>query len=119
MMLGLILIPFSQVILWKNEGRAVSFARLFNHARNACIKVDPTQPVNQEHEYQLVHMSGKVHNEVNLCDRDFGVVAQDSYRLKRKVEMFQWQETFHEAKKSGERAYYTYYKIWSDNPIDS
>ena len=34
----------------------------------------------------------------NLCDRDFGVVAQDSYRLKRKVEMFQWQEVFHQAK---------------------
>ena len=88
MMLGLILIPFSQVILWKNEGRAVSFSRLFNHARNACIKIDPIQPINEEHEFQLVHMSGKVHNEVNLCDRDFGVVAQDSYRLKRKVEMF-------------------------------
>lgn len=46
------------------------------------------------------------------------MVAQDCYRLKRKVEMFQWQETFHEGR-GQERAYYTYCKIWSETPEDS
>ena len=46
------------------------------------------------------------------------MVAQDSYRLKRKVEMYQWQETYHEAK-GNQRPYHTYFKVWSDTQIDS
>jgi len=45
-------------------------------------------------------------------------VAKDSYRLKRKVEVFQWRETYHEAV-NGQRPYYTYFKLWSETPIDS
>ena len=58
---------------------------------------------------------------MNLQDRDFGVVAQDSYRLKRKVEMLQWQEVFHAANsvENNDRAYYTYSKTWTEIPIDS
>ena len=60
-------------------------------------------------------------NRVNLQDRDFGVVAQDSYRLKRKVEMLQWIEVFHPINTvdNNDRAYYTYSKSWTENPIDS
>ena len=48
---------------------------------------DPDNPLDT-HTNGLVHISGTTHNDTNLCDRDFGVVAQDSYRLKRKVEMY-------------------------------
>jgi len=78
---------------------------------------DPNKP-NSEHNNKLVHISGKTSNETNLCDRDFSVVAQDSYRLKRKVEMYQWQETFHKQTEK-QRAYFTYNKVWSETPIDS
>ena len=69
----------------------------------------------------MIHISGTASNKVNLQDRDFGVVAQDSYRLKRKVEMLQWQEVFHPASSedNNDRAYYTYSKNWSEIPIDS
>ena len=63
-------------------------------------------------------MTGVTKNEENLCDRDFSVVAQDCYRLKRKVEMYQWTDTYHEAKGS-EPAYNTYKCVWSQTPIDS
>ena len=32
--------------------------------------------------------------------------------------MYQWKETFNEARR-GSRAYYTYAKTWSEEPIDS
>ena len=63
-----------------------------------------------------MHIAGRTYNKVDLSDHDFGVVAQDSYRLKRKVEMYQWIETYKQEK---DKAYYTYAKVWSETPIDS
>lgn len=117
MMLGFFLIPLSQVIIWKNEQRAVKFAELIYRARKACIPADCNNP-KDELMYKLIHITGTTSNNTNLCDRDFGVVAQDSYRLKRKVEMYQWQETYHDGN-GKQRPYYTYYKVWSEQPIDS
>ena len=87
MVFGFMLIPFSQIILWKNEQRAVRFAYLLQRAQKACIKgdIDNAMSVNMD---KLIHLMGTTKNNVNLCDRDFSVVAQDSYRLKRKVEMY-------------------------------
>ena len=87
MILGLFLVPFSQVLLWKNERKAVTFARMISIARKACVSADKDQPT-QDNDRKLVHISGTTNNQIDLCDRDFGVVAKDSYRLKRKVEMF-------------------------------
>ena len=87
MLLGLFLVPFSQVILWKNEQRAVRFAYLLTRAQKACVNGDPTRAKNENMD-KLIHLTGATRNNVNLCDRDFSVVAQDSYRLKRKVEMY-------------------------------
>ena len=87
MLLGFFLIPFSLTILWKNEKKAVTFAQLIKRARKACTSSDPNSPLD-ENEFKLVHVSGRTQNKVDLSDHDFGVVAQDSYRLKRKVEMF-------------------------------
>jgi hypothetical protein len=117
MLLGLFLVPFSQVLLWKNERKAVTFARLLDRAKKACISANSAEP-DEGNDHGLVHISGTTFNNINLCDREFGVIAQDSYRLRRTVEMFQWQETFHEAK-NGQRAFYTYMKVWSESPIDS
>ena len=97
MLLGFFLVPFSQVLLWKNEKKAVTFAKLITEARQACVKADCDEP-SEENDYKLVHVTGTAENSINLCDRDFSVVAQDCYRLKRKSEMYQWQETFHEAR---------------------
>ena len=38
-------------------------------------------------------MTGTSVNAVEIVDNEFGIVAHNSYRLKRKVEMYQWQET--------------------------
>ena len=46
------------------------------------------------------------------------MIAQDSYKLVRKVEMFQWTESYHPAQGS-QPAYYSYQKVWTDVPQDS
>ena len=89
MILGFLLIPFSQIVLWKNEQRAVKFAYLLSRAQKACI-IGNINSAESENMDKLIHLAGITKNHVNLCDRDFSVVAQDSYRLKRKVEMYQW-----------------------------
>lgn len=87
MMFGLFLIPFSQVLLWKNEKKAVTFAKLISRARKACISVQHNKP-SEYNDYSLVHVTGKTSNCEDLCDQEFSVVAENCYRLKRKVEMF-------------------------------
>ena len=67
MMLGLFLIPFSQVLLWKNEKKAVTFSQLIVRARKACISVDHEKP-NEYNDYSLVHITGKTNNSEDLCD---------------------------------------------------
>ncbi len=72
----------------------------------------------QTNLFKLVHLSGKTKNKADLQDLDFGVVAKDSYRLKRKVEMYQWIETFNQGDKDN-AAHYKYHKEWTETPIDS
>ena len=79
--------------------------------------MDPNRPV-QNNLFKLVHLSGVATNREDLVDLDFGVVAQDSYRLRRRVQMFQWVETFNEGVQ-GKPASHTYYKQWTETPIDS
>ena len=78
---------------------------------------DPVRP-EEKNENKLVHLKGVAQNKAELSDLDFGVVAQDSYRLRRKVEMYQWCETYHPAE-GNNRAFYTYAKVWSETPLDS
>lgn len=57
-----------------------------------------TDDPDEANEMELVHLTGQTVNNVEIVDTDFGIVAHNSYRLKRKVEMYQWQEI---ATKSG------------------
>ena len=82
-----------------------------------CVVQDPERPKTCN-LFKLVHLTGVTHNEHDLQDLEFSVMAQDSYRLRRKVEMYQWVETFHEGTYGG-RGHYSYSKQWSETPIDS
>ena len=50
-------------------------------------------------------------------DNGFGIIAQNSYRLKRKVEMYQYREKVHT--NDDDEKSYTYETVWSDVKIDS
>jgi len=121
--LACFLIPFAIVLLWKNEKKLVTYTCCVDKAANECVPVNIEDP-NEMNNYKLVYLSGKTENKTSLCDNSFEVTVGDSYRLKRIVEMFQWQET----KKVEDRnvngstittTSYTYNKVWSSRRIDS
>jgi hypothetical protein len=72
----------------------------------------------------LIHVVGSTENKTALTDNSFGVSVDNSYRLKRIVEMFQWQETAktEQRQQSGRTitsTTYTYNKVWSTHKLDS
>lgn len=88
------MIPFALVLLWKNEKKVVTFAKCMDQGRKLVKEVECDNP-EDENEFELVHMSGEAVNNTEIVDNDFGIIAHNSYRLRRKVEMFQWRETRH------------------------
>ncbi|HNV68148.1 MAG TPA: TMEM43 family protein, partial [Candidatus Ozemobacteraceae bacterium] len=110
-------------LLFWNEGRAVTTALSLEEGLGAVVTVaaDKVDPAN---ENKLVHMSASTKVEGTLSDDEFGVSAP-AVRLRRSVEMFQWQEE----KKSEEKkklgggtetvTTYNYKKVWSSVAIDS
>jgi hypothetical protein len=121
--IGLVLIIGMVVLLFWNEGRAVTTARSLAEGAGAVVSVgaDAVEPAN---EGKLIHVSGTVTTDATPSDPDFAISAP-GVRLVRNVEMFQWKEESHSetTKKlgGGEETVttYTYSKAWDDSPIDS
>lgn len=86
---GCVLIPFALVFLWKNEKKIVTYAKCMETAQKECTEVN-ADSADQSNNFKLVHVSGKTENKTDLVDNDFGVTAENSYRLIRSVEMHQW-----------------------------
>ena len=87
--LGCVLIPFALVFLWKNEKKLVTYAKCMETAKEDCTSVS-ADSADQGNNFKLVHVTGKTENKTDLVDNDFGVTAENSYRLIRSVEMYQW-----------------------------
>lgn len=112
---GCFLLPFSLVLLWKNEKKVVTFAKCMDEGRKAVRTVE-ADDVDEANEYELVHIKGTTTNSTDISDNDFGIVAHNSYRLKRKVEMYQWSETVHE---KDDHKTYSYEQTWREEPVNS
>ena len=121
--IGLVLIIGMVVLLFWNEGRAVTTARSLAEGAGAVVSVgaDAVEPAN---EGKLIHVSGTVKTDSTPSDDDFAISAS-GVRLVRNVEMYQWKEESHSetTKKLGggeeTATTYTYSKEWDDSPIDS
>ena len=119
--LGLFVAAFP--VLWMNEGRAVRTEKSLKEGQGAVISV-PSEAVNAANEHKLVHMSGKATTTETLSDPDF-LVAQNAIKLRRKVEMYQWEEKKKEEERkklgggSEKVTTYSYVKSWSAEPINS
>jgi len=81
-----------------------------------CVEADTRAP-KIENNFKLVYASGITTNDDPLVDSDLGIEVQNSVRLVRTVEMYQWVETEHE--KKDEPTTYTYERQWRSYPIDS
>lgn len=86
-MLGLLIVLVAQLMLWFNEKRAVKHTFLIDSIQQACTKLDP-QTTTHKNLFKLVYLTAETSNKDALFDSEFGVAAQDSYRLRRIVEMY-------------------------------
>lgn len=122
-LLGILLFIAAFPLLFWNEGRAVSRARVLDRGAKSCVSVQ-SDAVKPENEGKLVHTSGKLATPDILTDTVFGLKV-NAIRFTRKVEMYQWRETSRtrEEKQLGgsvkKITVYEYQKSWSTQLIDS
>ncbi|HKU98212.1 MAG TPA: TMEM43 family protein [Vineibacter sp.] len=122
-LIGLLMIPVAVVLLFWNEGRAVTTARSLTEGAGLVqsVSADRVDPANQD---KLVHVAGPLALGGSVSDAEFGVTAQ-AVRLIRKVEMYQWkEESKSETRKKlggGEETVttYSYVREWNDRVHDS
>src|SRR5690242_17610165 len=91
---GLVLFLVSFILLFWNEGRAITTARSLEEGASAVVSV-AADSVNPQYEGKLVHFSGNT-SASTLKDPLLGVSAQGVH-LNRYVEMFQWYQIEHTA----------------------
>lgn len=120
---GIIVIPLCLILLWWNEGRAVTTAKSLKEGAAAVVSVaaDPVDPANDK---KLVHVTGDAAAPGAVRDPDFGLSVA-ALRLMRSEEIYQWTEHKRTEKKEkfggGEesKTIYTYEKKWTDEPVQS
>jgi hypothetical protein len=121
--IGVLLFIAAFPLLFWNEGRAVRTEKSLKEGAKSVVSI-PSDVVNSENEGKLVHLSGMTATEDILTDPTFGI-SQNAVKLKRKVEMYQWEEeskTETHTKVGGGEEHvttYEYRKVWSERHINS
>lgn len=122
-LVGIVLLIAMVVLLFWNEGRAVTTARSLAEGAGIVVSV-PADSVDAANQGKLIHVTGEVKTNETPSDAAFAISAP-GVRLERKVEMYQWrQESKSETKTQvggGQETVvtYTYSKAWEDRAIDS
>lgn len=113
---GLILLVAGVAILWSNEGRAVKTQSAISEASKSYIQVK-SDTIDSKNEGKLVATKGKLNIDSSdeLKDDIFGI-KEKAVKMKRTVEMYQWEEKCTE---EDEKTKCEYSKVWNDSIIDS
>lgn len=121
--IGLILFVVAFPLLFWNEGRAVKRHKALQEGGKTVISV-ASDSIDTANENKLIHVTGLADTEATLADPVFNVSAK-ALKLKRSVEMYQWEEKSQSktTKKLGGGTQtvkeYTYSKAWSSKLIKS
>ncbi len=108
------------------ENREVKIAQDLD-AKIRNVVVVSAENVDEKNDNKLIHISGKIADaeKIQLTDEVFQLTVEGSMKLKRTVEMLQWQENkFKRRKKvskqnSKDTTSFTYVQVWSDKYINS
>lgn len=120
---GVLLLGIAVAVLFWNEGRTVKREQALKEGAGVVVSV-AADKVDAANEGKLVHLSGLADTQETLSDPEFNVSVK-AIRLKRTVEMYQWQEqSKSETKKKlggGTETVttYTYSKAWRDSLVNS
>ncbi len=122
-LMGLVLFVVAFPLLFLNEGRAVKTYKTLKEGGKTVITV-ASGSVDAANEGKLVHVTGLADTETTLTDPVFGV-SEKALKLKRTVEMYQWNEKSKSTtkKKLGggteTTKEYSYSQEWSDKLIST
>jgi hypothetical protein len=120
---GIILFLGAFVLLTWNEGRAIKREKTLKAGAEQVVSVSPDEVV-AANDGKLIHFSGEALADEAVSDPIFAITVE-ALKLRRTVEMYQWQETSESETKEklggGEETVtnYSYKKVWSDVPINS
>ncbi len=92
-LIGIVLFVISFPILWWNEGRAVKTAKGLTEAGGSVVSVTADK-LDAANDKKLVHMTALATTDETLQNSEFDV-SVPAVRLRRKVEMYQWQQREH------------------------
>ena len=119
---GLVIFVLAFPVLFWNEGRTVHRAKALAEGESVCEESPETPDVALDGK--LVHVTAEAVSDETLAD-DLFPVSVTGIRLRRVVEMYQWQEdSKSETKKNlggstDTVTTYTYHKRWLDRAEDS
>jgi len=123
-LIGIILFFSAFYLLFWNEGRAVHRAQSLEEGASIVLSID-SDMVDWVYDGKLVHLTGETSTDEILKDVMFGITAAHKIKLRRVVEMYQWDEIIHseteEMLGGGTQTVttYSYSKKWSSTLIDS
>jgi hypothetical protein len=120
---GIVIIPLMIILLWWNEGRAVTTANSLKEGAKTVVSVSADN-VDAANDKKLVHVTGEAKAADPVVDPDFGL-SVPALRLVRSEEIYQWVEDTKTEKKEKvggseeTKTTYTYDKKWTDKPVNS
>ncbi len=120
---GIIMVIVAIVLLFWNEGRAVSRAKALAEGKANVISIDANS-IDANNEGKLVHATADLVTQDYLQDTAFGI-NENAIRLERTVEIYQWVESSTERteKKLGGSTQtittYSYSAKWVNGPVNS
>ncbi|KAH3819307.1 transmembrane protein 43-like [Dreissena polymorpha] len=118
-----LLLLASGVIFW-NEGRAVQTAKSLDEGLSIVVPLANAHLISSENTGKLVHLTGELHTQQDLVDGTYNIRVR-AVKLKRIVEMYQWEEQETEKKydegngQTRVEKSYSYSKVWKSNVIHS
>jgi Transmembrane protein 43 len=96
----------------------VSIAQLIGRGRKVVVKdSDHTKPA-RDNDFKLVYASGVTQNKKVVIDKEFQVEAENTVKIYRKVEMFQWVERSHRNDRN-DSVNYSYERQWLSHLVAS
>lgn len=105
-------------LIWQTESKKVSVDKLLSQGKESVKEVRDVNNPHKNLNYNLVYVSGISKNEFALEDPTLGVKTENSAKLIRKVEMYQWKPFFDGKDKFGSDLV-AFRKVWSDRVIAS
>ncbi|XP_077986299.1 transmembrane protein 43-like [Glandiceps talaboti] len=120
---GFILFVAAITLLSWNERRVVTLSSAVEEGLGLVVPLSTSQVAFDEHNNKLVHVMGTLTTNKLLEDLDYDVQVE-AVKLRREVEMYQWEEIrrtkqIYDAGEARTQTVYSYNKRWQPELIES